>query len=167
MTEEEFINTVIPLLEKDFFIKEEVSGIHLSGQKVRIDRVIMPKDPTDWANGRKTAFGLEFKKPKYESFKDISKLFKQCVDYHYTRFGENEIYLPIIICPTPFNEEDKTQYWIEKILGRFHIGFLKFIDYQDGQDLQIVFSETHTIWSYRDGVREGNRWKFKRKFGSQ
>ena len=116
-TEKGFADSVLARLEPWFEIEREVRGRHaLSGQALRIDAVIIPREWKRWhqillpLNRRPEnpqashyAMGIEFKKPGGDGYKTI---LGQCLDYAHTQFDElgNDGYMPIFSCPSFFGE---------------------------------------------------------------
>ena len=60
--ENEFSENWLEKLSVFFLIEKQVSGIHLTGKRMRIDAIITPKDKNNWKN-KDIAFGIEFKSP--------------------------------------------------------------------------------------------------------
>ena len=162
-TEIEFSKPWFERLEPYFHIYKQVSGIHLSGKKMRIDAVISPKCTNDWKN-KNIAFGLEFKSPtKIDRLHNQTDFIKQCIDYSYTNF-ENFGYIPILSCPffefDSTYSNDKSLTAIRHLLNSFNVGELD-ITYRG---LSIVFAQSHFIWN-NGSVILGKSWTFEKKFG--
>ena len=174
MTEEENKAELFNFISPHFIIKEEVWGKHLSGDNVRIDAVIMPKEPDKWKNKKQTAFGVEIK-PEYDSYNEISGMILQCIDYKYSRFhGKNGlIYLPILMYPNPLIKTDKAkrdyEWHMLRILGKMNIGVINKVDYKARKPLHFEFRMSDTpFWNSIDGVKSsGENRNFNTKFGRQ
>ena len=84
MSEKELKENYLKRLERDFFIDEEVTGTHFSGESKRIDAVLKPKSPHNWKNPQ-VAIGIEFKDtPRFSKTYDTNNYTKwlaQCFDY--------------------------------------------------------------------------------------
>ncbi|MEN9760217.1 MAG: hypothetical protein RI906_43 [Pseudomonadota bacterium] len=89
---------VLPCLEPHFQIHREVSGHHPIGKRLRIDAILVPRDPTDWARPD-VALGVEFKRSTAAGRKDSSKVIRQCMDYTVTDWKGFGVGLPIFFCP--------------------------------------------------------------------
>ena len=143
LSEAEFKDRWKDKLEKYFYVDTEVIGTHLSGDKMKIDAIITPKDTTDWKN---KAFGVEFKSPaKADVLKSKLSFMKQCIDYSYTNF-KGYGFIPILGCPGfeidegYSNEESLTAF--KCFLNTFHIGEL----YDTNSGMGIFFKEVHCVW---------------------
>lgn len=163
--EHEFKQQWLDKLKPYFTIKEEVSGTHLSGQKLRIDAVIIPKDLSDWKN-KEIAFGIEFKSPtKIDRLGNQLNFMKQCVDYSYTKF-DSLGFIPILSCPQFEIDEvysnDKSLTTLRHFLNRFQVGEL----YETHRGLSIIYAEHHFIW-FDGKVHEGKRWMLNKEFGNK
>lgn len=164
LSEDDFFNSWQERLEKYFYIKKEVPGIHLSGKTMKIDAVITPKDTTDWKN-KEIAFGVEFKSPaKLDRLHSQFNFMKQCVDYSYTNFKDYG-YIPILGCPA--FEVDETYSDVKALSGyrRFLNSFAIGELCQTHKGLTIIFAEQY-IW-HEGIVDSGKRWSFEKNFGSK
>jgi len=160
--EKQIVDYWVKRLSKHFYIEQEVTGKHFSGKNLRIDAIIRPKDTTNWAN-KDIAFGVEFKdieffKSDFDT-KNYTKWMKQCVDYANTYF-EGYGYLYILICPS--RTPEKYSFSLH-LLSQLGVGQIVDSEYLG---VTIMLNQTHKIWSEKNGVMEGKRWKLERKFGN-
>lgn len=160
-TEKEFSENILSRLSSDFWIDQEVPGVHFTGRKVRIDAIICPKKHFEWKN-ESIAFGIEFKKHEESiSPRTITKMIKQGYDYMHSNFGRFGN-VPILLCPL---SSDKWNYamskeqmsFVKRLLGDFMIG--EITDTYRG--LSIIFKDSHVIWDESNGVLCGRTWDFK------
>jgi len=169
--EKDFKERIKKLLSPHFKCKfEEIPGKHLSGANVFIDALITPLPvlKAQWANPD-IVFGIEFKAPKeLDRERNRAKLIRQCFDYSHTEFFISEKTgwknIPVLMCPMPITKDISLIKELLHVLNQFNIGTLSF-NYKT--ELEIIFAAKHVIWNENDGVREGNRWKFEHKYGSQ
>jgi len=165
MNEKTINQLVSKRLIKSFHIEYEANGISQIDHKTRrIDAIITPINKQEWANPN-IRFGIEFKGFGVSEIQVYEQM-KQCIDYSYCKF--NGEYLPILICP-PIEQITKrydliSYTFMMKFLNAFNIGEIKTAH---SGALEIVFSSTHKIWNEFEGVKEGNRWKFEKKFGGE
>ncbi|MDO6739389.1 hypothetical protein [Wenyingzhuangia sp. 2_MG-2023] len=161
--ESEFKKHWLKKLEQHFTIEEEVSGIHITGKKLRIDAIIKPKDTSDWKN-KNIVFGLEFKSPtKIDRLNNQLNYMRQCVDYSYTKFGDYG-FIPILSCPQFELDEtystSKALKTLKHFLNTFNVGELG----ETYRGYSILFADSY-IWS-SGKVELGKRWLLKKKIGS-
>lgn len=163
--ENEFSENWLEKLSVFFLIEKQVSGIHLTGKRMRIDAIITPKDKNNWKN-KDIAFGIEFKSPtKIDRLHNQTNFMRQCVDYSYTDF-KNFGFIPILSCPR--FELDKTYSDAKSLtalrhfLNSFQVGELD----NTHRGLSIIFAEHHFIWE-NGSVHEGRYWSLKKNFGSK
>jgi hypothetical protein len=98
--EKEFAAAVLGDLSSDFHIEREVPGRYPTGEGVRLDAVLRPRDPGPWFDDE-PVFGVEFKSPSsYTSLRDDVSHIRQVVDYAYCEF-EGYGRLGIFLCPSP------------------------------------------------------------------
>lgn len=164
-TEQEFKSSWLKKLDQHFYIEEEVTGIHLTGKKLRIDAIIKPKDTTDWKN-KDIAFGVEFKSPtNIDRLNNQFSFMRQCVDYSYTEF-KNYGFIPILSCPSFEIDEtysdEKSLKALRHFLNSFNVGEL--CDTYRGTSIR--FAEHHYIWVNGKVQHAGKTWGLKKKFGS-
>lgn len=89
---------VLPRLETHFHIHREVTGRHPSGKRLRIDAIVVPRDPSGWARPD-IALGIEFKRAVAVGRGQSSRVIRQCLDYtlvEWPGFGSG---LPVFYCP--------------------------------------------------------------------
>jgi len=156
-TEAEAKKIILNLLKKDFHIAEEVHIKNGWGNSYRIDAIIWPKKPDEWAN-KDVMFGIEFKKPDIEKIKDISLLVAQCRRYYECKHN-NKFFSMILACPLKFDYTHPHDiYHTCRIIDRLGIGEIRFVE----KDLRIMCNEVVTQWSYNRGVIEGKINQYKR-----
>ena len=158
MTEDQFSRVVLRRLSNHFDCYTEVWGTHFTGQRKRIDAVIVPKEKTEWLN-KDIKFGIEFKSPESEfDATKVSSLIRQAYDYIYTDWDEFG-YMPVLICPFKvqkvYGGSDGEMNFLRRVIGKFGIGEIQ----NRNNVLTIVFQASHVIWD-EYGVRLGSRWKF-------
>jgi len=89
---------VLPCLEAYFHIHREVTGLHPSGKRLRIDAIAVPRDPSPWSR-QDIALGIEFKRSTAKGRGDSSRVIRQCLDYTLTDWKGFGAGLPIFYCP--------------------------------------------------------------------
>lgn len=89
---------VLPRLAHHFHIHQEVTGLHPSGKRLRIDAIAVPRDSSQWARPD-IALGIEFKRATASGRRDSSKVIRQCIDYTLTDWKGFGAGLPIFYCP--------------------------------------------------------------------
>lgn len=89
---------VLPRLAHHFHIHREVTGLHPSGKRLRIDAIAVPRDPSLWARSD-IALGIEFKRATASGRGDSSKVIRQCLDYTLVDWKGFGTGLPIFYCP--------------------------------------------------------------------
>jgi hypothetical protein len=99
---------VLPRLAHHFHIHREVTGLHPSGKRLRIDAIAIPRDPSLWARSD-IALGIEFKRATASGRGDSSKVIRQCLDYTLVDWKGFGTGLPIFYCPG----FDQIQAWRE------------------------------------------------------
>ena len=99
---------VLPRLAHHFHIHREVTGLHPSGKRLRIDAIAVPRDPSAWARPD-IALGIEFKRATASGRGDSSKVIRQCLDYTLVDWKGFGTGLPIFYCPG----FDQIQAWRE------------------------------------------------------
>ena len=170
MTETENKEELIKAISPYFHIREEIWGKHLSGDNVRIDMVLMPKDNSKWRNKNKTAFGVEIK-PDYDSFNEITGVIVQSIDYRYSKF--NGFHIPILMYPNIFRSKhfsaNKTDWMLDRLIGKMNIGVIDKVDYKKRIPEYFEFRMSDIpIWCNRKGVHlSGQNRKFEFTFGRQ
>ncbi|WP_436944640.1 hypothetical protein [Streptomyces sp. SudanB25_2051] len=99
-SERDLSSHVLGALDKWFHIEEQVTGLHHGGDPVRIDAILVPRDPEPWFDDE-PAFGIEFKRPVQDG--NLSSYYAwagQAADYtqsEFGRFGRVQVFL----CPSP------------------------------------------------------------------
>ncbi len=89
---------VLPCLEPHFQIHREVTGLHPSGKRLRIDAIAVPRDPSPWAR-QDIALGIEFKRSTAKGRGDSSRVIRQCLDYTLVDWKGFGAGIPIFYCP--------------------------------------------------------------------
>jgi hypothetical protein len=165
---------VIQRLEPFFNITEEVRGVDAHGRRVRIDAIVTPKDPSQWARPD-IALGIEFKAMADRDRKGISKVAAQCVDYarvNWSSFG----FVPVFMCPgfglydllngkgcgDLFTFDEGVAFATAGLLGQCRVGELS---YSELNGLQFVINGIHIIWGEYVGVRDGRSNRLAPEFG--
>jgi hypothetical protein len=97
--EKEFTVAALDDLSSCFHIQREVRGRFVTGEPLRLDAVLRPRDPSSWFDDQ-PVFGVEFKAPTYGSLKEEASNIRQAVDYSYCEFGEYGR-LSVFLCPSP------------------------------------------------------------------
>jgi hypothetical protein len=98
--EKEFVAAVLEDLSPFFHVQREVPGRYPTGEGVRLDAVLRPRDPDPWFDDE-PVFGVEFKSPSaYNGLRDNVAQIRQVVDYTYCEF-EGYGRLGIFLCPSP------------------------------------------------------------------
>jgi hypothetical protein len=98
--EKDFAGAVLDDLSPYFHIQREVRGRFPTGQGVRLDAILRPRDPGPWFDDE-PVFGVEFKSPRtYNGLGDDVAQIRQVVDYTYCEF-EGYGRLGIFLCPSP------------------------------------------------------------------
>jgi len=184
-----FQQKVLSQLEDYFEIHVQQRGTHLSGARLRIDAIAVPRDPERWSRPD-IALGIEFKAPSLNrDRKDCAKIISQCIDYSMTSWdGYGQ--LPIFFCPgfdqtnglrqsqdllglqsrdysTGFR--DGIGYLMAGILGQNNVGELIHTDHLGWA---FMINGRHRLWSERlgrlpAGVGEAKHNKLIRAFGSR
>jgi hypothetical protein len=89
---------VLPRLADHFHIHREVTGLHPSGKRLRIDAIAVPRDQSQWARPD-IALGIEFKRATATGRGDSSRVIRQCIDYTLVDWKGFGAGLPIFYCP--------------------------------------------------------------------
>lgn len=88
MNEDSLKEEVLKCLNSDFIIREEVEGCHIvTGEKVRIDFLIYPREHLIEQKFERIWIGIEVKAPKTQ--KDGTRLAWQAITYKQSIFDEN------------------------------------------------------------------------------
>ncbi|MFJ8745861.1 hypothetical protein ACIRL2_41695 [Embleya sp. NPDC127516] len=99
-TERELSTHVLGVLEKWFHIQEQVPGLYRGCEPVRIDAILVPRDPEPWFD-EEPAFGVEFKRPVEDmNLGSYHAWAGQAVDYAHCEFGRHGR-LQVFLCPSP------------------------------------------------------------------
>jgi hypothetical protein len=201
MTEDENIEYIIRMLSKDFVcilehkdkIREPGKGIHgkhPTGKNLYIDALIRPKDSTKWRNGKRTCFGIEFKR-NYDKGGKLIKHIAQSIDYAHSEWRYDNTLIgkiPILIYPSPSQFDDDKTYsngnkidhpykaidnFIVRLLGSFNIGTIEVSRRTDWklrkqyELLQIKMSDA-SLYRSDIGVSENSKnHKLELKVGSR
>ena len=190
MTEEDFIKKVIPRLEMDFILLQEVWD---TTGTCRIDRVLQLK------KDRSVYFGIEFKKIEEKRGEQLGEHIKQGNRYSTKNFllpNGNDKRMPIFLCPPisyislicPSGEpvisnglehyqdrHDKSHqhHTVNGMLGVFNVGELRTTTYKEKKYLWFLFSN-QIIWDGRPqwnssevrGLHKDNYEKLLKKINS-
>lgn len=161
-TEDDLAMWVLDQLAPSFHIEREVWGTHCTGQRLRIDAVLRPRNTTDWADGDNAAVGVEFK--LRAGGKTTTKWISQCFDYSHTQW-DTYGRLGIFACPDVRmgwgEDADKA---IGHLLGQIRIGeLIQHCRY----GLALVLHSHHRQWSQVRGVEEARRTHLRPTFGSR
>lgn len=100
VSEEQYADWVLGQLAPAFHICREVPGRYPTGESVRLDAVLRPRDPGSWFDDE-PVFGVEFKRPVTgHAERDEAGQIRQAADYGYCEFtGYGR--LGIFLCPSP------------------------------------------------------------------
>ena len=184
-TEPRLTEIVFQQLAPHFRLVSQVWGIHPSGQRMRIDAIAVPHDPSGWSRPD-IALGIEFKAPSghrpdgTRERKDACKIVSQCIDYTWTRWDGFGM-VPVFFCPG-FAEVDfwryskglyadvdqaftaGTGYGLAGLLGQNNAGELIEAAHLGWS---FVINGKHRIWTERYGIGEGRANKLVRDSGSR
>lgn len=121
-----------------FTIDQEVPGVHINGNKKRIDAVLYPKNILLKKDFPNIPIGIELKTSELKdgNKKQIIELYHQTIIYRHTRFKLNDVirFLPLILIYPPSmnylkNAENVTEefnrgfrYFAQRLAGLFFIG---------------------------------------------
>ena len=146
LTEQNLTEAFCSLFEKDFEIKRDVWGKHFSGQPVRIDLMLIPKDISLLRNKNLT-FGIEIKNPLTygDNGRRNSDIYAQCLDYAQSKFhGYDDVI--ILLLPTLKGFQDEIR--LSRFLSRFNVGSVQLYPnsywFKLGQE---------SFWSSENGFR--------------
>ena len=154
---------------KHFYVSDEVKGKHLSGENVRIDQLIVPRNFKEWKNKNRTYFGVEYKK-EYNSIGDKTKVIVQALDYRHSKFETKFGMLPVPVFIYPcFMDTLKDKAFYERLLGRLGVGFIEpFKSQRHGFNIKLKLNGTVIYDTLKgDGTETAKMMNFKRKYGSQ
>lgn len=164
--EKKAVSELIRVLSPYFSFRKEVRGKHPLGHNMRIDLLMKPKDLAGWKNGN-VVFGVECKLPSVrQGWRDVSRHLAQAVDYTYVNW-ENAG-RAIILCWPAFFEDSRYATSREvaladRIAGRLNVGFIRECGYR-GMSITLC---GHTVWSQKEGVKEGRFRNLEPKAGSR
>lgn len=184
-TEPQNVERIIQLLSKDFVCVVEdieneirIKGTHPTGKTLFIDALIRPRNIEGWRNGKKTVFGIEFKRD-YDNFGGMVRHVAQAINYSETTWQWKGIEIgkiPILLYPSPdrnVKEEHNTGYFIRRFLGQFNVGCIAERTRTDNAfgveeiELSITMSES-SLWRQSDGpTRNALSHKLESKIGSR
>jgi len=170
MSENDYSKRILELLKRDFFVFTEVPGVDIFGNKVKIDAIIEPKEPELWAV-KNICIGIEFKRRNpQEKAKNYGKQKQQATWYMQCKFegrpGGRRLSL-VLLCPLNigfynFSEDQFEKYC--KDIDKIGIGTIRLWVPKNGRewDVHMVCNANSVQWSYRKGVIEGRKNKYKR-----
>ncbi|MEV7471395.1 hypothetical protein AB0O20_33580 [Streptomyces kronopolitis] len=99
-TERDLSTRVLSVLDKWFHVQEQVSGLCRGRDPVRIDAILVPRDPDPWYD-EEPAFGVEFKRPVQDA--NLGSYYAwagQAADYAHSEFGRFGR-VQVFLCPSP------------------------------------------------------------------
>ena len=126
LDEKEVAQEVLSSLHKHFYIRLEVTGVHCTGKRLRIDALLKPRDPSLWLDGEDSLIGIEFK----STISDRNKLATQAIDYTHVEWDISEPRRCLIFCcPEPwttgrtsYSTLSQRDHSLSRILGRLGVG---------------------------------------------
>ena len=156
-------------LEPHFEIAREVSGLHFTGKRVRIDAIVTPLNHVGF-RGR-PSFGIEFKSSggwKQRMADGLASHYSQCMDYAISEFDG---FGCVQVLPYLNSARAETHRKLAapgslglSLLQRFGVGTLE----DDARWGLTIRSGGNRIWSEDGGITgHGENWKFERKFGTR
>lgn len=160
-----YADNILNILSPSFYIEKEVKGTHFSGERLRIDAVLKPKESFLWKNPN-ISLGIEFKSVEnLKSTKNITHWVTQCIDYANTNWDKHG-YIYIFSCPSIFDKlsytvQDKEWLW-NRILSNLGIG--RLVQHHI-YGWTFYLQDSHRIWSQKDGIIAGKTWSLNRKLG--
>lgn len=168
-SEREMTDRVLARLEPWFEIKREVSGIHCSGRRLRIDAIIRPRDAERWRNPN-VAFGVEFKmEPQHRSPQLYARWIAQAVDYTHVDWPGHGRLL-VMTCPgagwwlEPGADYDSQAVMVaRRLAGQLGVGEL-VLRWTHGLTLLV---NGENVWCERRGVSKGKHWTLTPKTGTR
>lgn len=152
MDEQQLKEKLRVLLEPDFYLYPEVTGWTRSGQRVRADFIIMPKDRTIAAGLIDEPIVVEVKATnKKDCFGVPFKAFAQCTDYLWGIFPINRAaYIPYTgFIYTGYTQDaevnDRFFNGVIRMNHQFRVGFIK----SESRFYRYEFYMGDTRWFYR------------------
>lgn len=150
------------LLRPHFYVQREVWGTHMTGHRLRIDRVLWPR--FDWSDGTGTPIGFEIK-----TWSGSKKGPRQAADYAATRWDitpphpvwENSVPANgMLLIGLHCNHRDDSRA-LEPFGG---FAFVIEPGNREEADLRLYYNGA-LMWSHHNGVRP-TRWGARRKIGT-
>lgn len=186
-SEREFTDKVLGCLEPWFKVEREVTGIHICGDRVRIDAVISPLNPSGFLDPD-PAFGVEFKHEP-GSMRDRMAHAAQAADYTYVDWrghGRLGIFMcapgkgvfPVYMrasttATTPLKDGwADPNFFAAHLLGQFTVGELCYLGGWSSptyplRKWALLIHGDHILWSAGHGVEEASRRTIRPKVGSR
>ena len=152
LSEAQVRQKVEPLLEPDFLLDREITGVSLiDGKKYRLDLVLQPKDLDSWGKDR-VFFGVEFKRACNFKTIDVGHFTRQAISYHFVEWKQYGR-LPVLVCPDLqfYGGASEVKYELARVMSAF--GVLEL----NPARMEINYSSTHTLWTARSGVTKIGR----------
>lgn len=152
-SERDFADYVLDQLTPWFTVEREVRGRACDGKPVRVDAVLVPRDPSQWKD-EAPALAVEFKNPSaLLDTRDVTRWQAQCVDYSHAAW-DGYGRLPIFACPGFRYSDESTRFTVSRMLGQFRVGELRNLKWYGWA---FILHEDHRQWSQRYGVEEAKR----------
>lgn len=165
--ERDLANRYLARLNQSFTVEREIRGTHCTGERLRIDAVIRPRDPSGWKDPS-CAFGVEFKRPPGSlDTNNFTRWAAQAVDYTHTDwdgYGRLMIFTCPAISPHLTIWGDRASGLVMRMLGQLGVG--EIIETRH-YGLTLMLHGSHRLWSERDGVVFGRQWTLRVKVGSR
>jgi hypothetical protein len=162
-SESELAGKVLERLEPWFHIQREITGLHCSGQELRVDAMIRPRDALQWRDPD-VAFGIEFKIPEGD-VRSYTRWLAQTISYTHVDwrgYGRRIV----LTCPgaaswlddDTWHQDGRRDFLIAKRLsGQLGVGELVL---RWGYGLTILVNDGR-VWSERGGLGVGRTWALK------
>lgn len=152
---------VLEQLSQWFDFELEVPGTHCSGQRLRLDAVLMPRDSSGWKDDR-PAFGVEFKLPSPGRTSDFTAWAAQSVDYTHTNW-QGYGRLKVFMCPSPFVGLHQSEWprLVVRMLGQLGVGDLCQIPYRGWA----LFLHDEILWDQSKGPVKSKYWSIRPRAG--
>ena len=169
-SEQELVDAVARRLERWFVVEREVWGKHCSGRDLRVDAMIRPRDPSNWANPD-VAFGVEFKaSSSLDGVKGLTKWFAQAVDYTHVDWPG---YGRCVVLMCPGADAWMRAQWsvgegadlhiFKRVMGQQNVGEL-VLRWDAGFSILVNDGK---VWSERYGVANGKNWSLSVRTGAR
>lgn len=170
-SERDLADRVLARLAPWFFIDREISGLHCSGRRLRIDAMLRPRQPEAWRDPY-VAIGVEFKRPG-DSTRDYTGWISQAVSYTHVDWDGYGRRI-VLTCPgaaswldtdrSVIDPTDRRDVFVaKKLTGQLGVGELVL---RWGHGLTILLNGDR-IWSERDGLSRGQHWGLSVRSGSR